>query len=487
MVADAATGSKVLVVDLDNTLIKTDLLFEGFLQFLKQRPLKFPNLLRAVFLGSANARGANGGGRARLKQFLVEQIEFRPDMLPYSEEVLHKIKLEKRDGARVVLASASHQSWVSAVADHVDLFHEAHGTSLELNLKGKNKLELIRQRFPLEKTTYIGDSSADLPIWRAVSGSVVVNPSRPLTRLLQSNRVVFEALESKTPLLRSLLKAIRIHQWAKNILLFVPLVMAHRVFEFEGWAKAVVGFFAFSFLASGVYILNDLLDLQADRAHPKKRHRPFASGALSISTGLLLLPFFIALSALLCFQLPIAFGLALLGYLMLNLGYSFRLKKTHSLDVVLLACMYSIRIFAGGLATGIVVSDWLLAFSTFFFFGLAVLKRFTEVAKMVARRSVSGRGYLADDKQTLLVLGIGSSMLSTVILTLYLNSPQVTALYSHPQHLWLVLPVFLFWITRLWIQANRNEVDSDPVVHALSDKVSYLAVGAVFLVLLFAK
>jgi len=200
-----------------------------------------------------------------------------------------------------------------------------------------------------------------------------------------------------------------------------------------------------------------------------------------------LLPVLLAVSMYLTSWLPVSFAATLAGYFGLNLLYSFRLKKKHSLDVVLLASMYTIRIFAGGAATAIAVSDWLLAFSTFFFFGLAVLKRYTEVARMVARRSVSGRGYLHDDKQTLLVMGISGSMLSTVILALYLNSPAVAALYGHPQHLWLVLPVMLFWITRLWIQANRDEVDSDPVVHALKDPVSYLTAAALLGILLFAK
>lgn len=488
MASDVATRSKVLVVDLDNSLIKTDLLFEGLLQFIKQSPFKFHLLIKAACSAPPpqSSEGVNGGIRARIKQLLVEQIEFNPEGLPYSDEVLHKIKLEKHAGSHIVLASASHQHWVTSVADHVGLFDEAHGTSAALNLKGKNKLAYLRRRFPLDKTTYIGDSTADLPIWKAVATSVVVNPSRAMTRILNASHIDHQSLGKPAPFLQSLSKAIRLHQWAKNVLLFVPLIMAHKVLDLTIWTNAVIGFFAFSFLASSVYVLNDLLDLSADRAHPKKRHRPFASGALSITTGLALLPVLLGLAFALAFQLPVYFGLTLLGYFLLNLGYSFRLKKTHSLDVVLLASMYTIRIFAGGAATAILVSDWLLAFSTFFFFGLAVLKRFTEVAKMVARRSVSGRGYLSDDKQTLLTLGIGSSLLSTVILALYLNSPQVAALYSHPQHLWLILPIMLYWNTRLWIQANRNEVDSDPVVHALRDKISYLALCAILAVMLLS-
>jgi 4-hydroxybenzoate polyprenyltransferase/phosphoserine phosphatase len=486
MASDGATCSRVLVCDLDNSLIKTDLLFEGLLQFIKQSPLKLHLLIKAACSPAPTSEGADGGVRARIKQLLVEQIEFNPESLPYNDEVLHRIKLEKYAGSHIVLASASHQSWVTSVADHLGLFDEAHGTSAALNLKGKNKLAFMRRRFPLDKTTYIGDSKVDLPIWKAVATSVVVNPSRAMTRILNASHIAHQSLGKPVPFLQSLSKAIRVHQWAKNVLLFVPLIMAHRILDLTAWSNAVIGFFAFSFLASLVYVLNDLLDLSADRAHPKKRHRPFASGALSITTGLALLPVLLGLAFALAFQLPVYFGLTLLGYFLLNLGYSFRLKKTYSLDVVLLASMYTIRIFSGGAATAILVSDWLLAFSTFFFFGLAVLKRFTEVAKMVARRSVSGRGYLSDDKQTLLTLGICSSLLSTVILALYLNSPQVAGLYSHPQHLWLVLPIMLFWNSRLWIQANRNEVDSDPVVHALRDKISYFALLAILAVMLLS-
>jgi len=487
MTREAVALNRVLVVDLDNTLIKTDLLFEGILQLVKRNPLMLLALIKSAFTRLPTAETADGGVRARIKHFLVQSVEFNPESLPFCEEVLHKIKQEKHNGVQVILASASHQIWVTAVADHVGLFNAAHGTSESLNLKGKNKLAFIRQLYPMESTTYIGDCAADIPIWKEAAGAVVVRPSNRLIRRLDSAKIPYECLSQAEPHFKSLPKAIRLHQWSKNLLLFVPLIMAHRLLELAVWAQVLLGFFAFSFLASSVYVLNDLLDLTADRAHPKKRHRPFASGALSITTGLILLPVLLLVSLSLALQLPAAFGFTLLGYFLLNLGYSFRLKKTHSLDVVLLASMYTIRIFAGGSATSIPVSDWLLSFSTFFFFGLAVLKRFTEVSKMVARRSISGRGYLSDDKQTLLSLGIGSSLLSTVILALYLSSPQVAILYSHSQHLWLVLPIMLFWNARLWIQANRNEVDSDPVVYALKDKISYLTVAAVLLVLLLAK
>jgi 4-hydroxybenzoate polyprenyltransferase/phosphoserine phosphatase len=478
------TNSRVLVVDLDHSLVKTDLLLEAFVTLIKNRPSAFLNLFLVIFSGG-NAIGASCF-RTRIKEFLAQAVAIQPETLPYNDQVLLRIKQERQLGSHVVLASASHQRWVDAVANHLGLFHEAVGSTLTCNLKGSRKLEFIRSRFSLSSAIYIGDSAADIPIWKSVSGALVVEPTVMMKNRLNSLNIRFEVLGRRAPFFRSLIKAIRVHQWAKNVLLFVPLILAHKFSDISALMNAITGFFAFSFLASTVYVLNDLLDLASDRVHPKKRNRPFASGALSIRFGLGMLPILLGIAALLTAQLSAGFALTLLGYFVVNLAYSFRLKKTHSLDVVLLACMYTLRVFAGGSATETPVSDWFLSFSTFFFFGLALLKRYTEVSKMVVRKA-SGRGYFLDDKSALLNLGISSSLLSTVIFSLYINSPQVTALYTHPQHLWLALPILLFWVCRLWIQASRNEVDSDPVVHALKDKVSYFTAVAVLSLIFLAK
>lgn len=477
---------KVLVVDLDHTLIKTDLLLEALICLLK-RPAQIPALVKHLLGVKTKRAGSYNNIIPQLKDFIAKLVNVEPEILPYNEQIIQRIKQEKSLGAHVVLASASNQSWVNEISEHLGLFHEAFGSTSDLNLKGTAKRDFLVARYEPETITYIGDSKADIAIWKSVAHSIVTNPTRSMIHSLTSMGISPESIGSRKSILKILPKALRLHQWAKNVLLFLPILMAHKIFDLESIINCIVGFFAFSFLASAVYVLNDLCDIKADRQHPIKRKRPFAAGFLAVEHGLLMIPLLMLVSFILASQLPLLFGLTLVGYLAINIAYSFRFKKIHSFDVVLLATMYSVRIFAGGAASGVWVSDWLLAFSTFFFFGLAILKRFTEVSKMVARRTVSGRGYLTDDKQALLALGVSGSMLSTMILALYLNSPQVAKLYSQPQHLWLVLPIILFWIARLWIQASRNEIDSDPVVFALKDKVSYVVAALALAVLVYAK
>lgn len=287
--------------------------------------------------------------------------------------------------------------------------------------------------------------------------------------------------------LRSLNRALRTYQWAKNLLLFVPMLMAHRIFEAEIWLDAVLGVLAFSLCASFGYVANDLVDREADREHPTKRHRPFASGALSTAFGLGLAPVLLGVAFGIAWVfLPLSFVLVLTLYLATTLAYSFTLKRRPLVDVLVLAGLYTLRIFAGGAATGIAVSEWLLAFSMFFFLSLALLKRFAEFRKLELdpTASVLGRGYRGDDVPVLRTAGQTAGYLSVLVLVLHIQSPEVTMLYTHPSLLWGVGVLLLYWITRVWLLAGRGEMHDDPVLFAAKDRVSY-AVAAITAAVLF--
>lgn len=454
--------SSVLVVDLDHTLIKTDLLDEAIIGYLKQSPLGFWMVLKQVI-----------HGKHQLKGFLAERVTIRPDLLPYNQKVLSKIEEAKSAGEQVILASASPEAYVRQVAEHLNIF-DAWFSTKEKNLKGLEKLRVLRSAFPNASFRYFGDSSADIPIWKELGRAHVVNGSKLTSLRLGSHKIPVETIDSSRKLTpKVIFKGLRVHQWAKNSLVFIPFLLAHR-FELSTAIAALLAFVSFSLAASCIYVLNDILDLEADRSHPTKRLRPFASGAMSLRSGFLMMA---GLLLLLVGTLPFLsweFAACIIGYIVMNLLYSFRFKKVHSLDVILLASMYTIRIVAGGVATGIEVSQWLLGFSTFLFFGLAALKRYVEVAKLKSNQGAAGRGYLAEDRLMLGALGVGSSLLSCLVLALYFNSSAVLQLYSKPHILWVILPIQLYWTSHLWLMAGRGKVDADPVLYTLKDKRSYL-------------
>lgn len=286
--------------------------------------------------------------------------------------------------------------------------------------------------------------------------------------------------------LLALNRALRTYQWVKNLLLFVPMLMAHRIGDAELWTLATLGFVAFSLAASFGYVVNDLADREADRQHPAKRHRPFASGALSSAFGYALAPTLLVAAFVLSWvALPPPFLVALGAYLVATVTYSFALKQMPVTDVVVLAGLYTLRILAGGAATGVVVSEWLLAFSMFFFLSLALLKRFAELKRLAVEpeRSLHGRGYRGEDLSLLRNIGAAAGYLSVLVLALYVTSPEVVDLYNHPSLLWLVAVLLLHWITRVWLLAGRGAVDDDPVLFAAKDPGSYItgALGAIIL------
>ena len=288
---------------------------------------------------------------------------------------------------------------------------------------------------------------------------------------------------------RVFLRALRVHQWVKNLLVFVPLIMAHLLVDQQSLSAAVRAFFAFSLLASSVYLTNDLFDLEADRNHPHKRHRPLASGQMSVRFALALIPCLIVASGAMALGLPADFWAALASYLVVTLLYSMALKKVIVIDIISLAGLYTLRILAGGMASAVAVSQWLIAFSMFFFLSLACLKRFSELRalRLADEQSTRRRGYLTSDLEQVSQMGAACACLSVLVFALYLNGREVTVLYQHANTLWLVCPALFYWLSRMWILAHRGEVSEDPILFAVKDRVSYLvgaAVVGIFLVAL---
>ncbi|MGA2796705.1 MAG: UbiA family prenyltransferase [Thermoguttaceae bacterium] len=473
-------AARVLFIDLDGTLIRTDLLHEAALVLFKQSPwLLFRAILRLA------------QGRAAFKRAISEAVSPETRQLPFREEVLEFIVEQRSLGRKVVLATAADSAWARSIADELGVFDGILASDGESNLKGAAKLEAIQaycREHGCAEFDYLGDSRADLPIWREARGAYLVAPSGRLLRKVHEFAEPAAILGARKSTTRSVLAALRSQQWVKNVLVFVPLVTSHNLFRFPMAMAAAAAFVCFCLCASAVYILNDLADINADRLHTAKRKRPFASGALPISWGLPLagglLTLGFALSAL---ALPAAFSAVLAVYFATTCAYSFFVKRIAMLDVLTLAGLYTIRVLGGGTATGIAVSEWLMAFSMFLFVSLAFAKRYAELERIlrVNEGTASGRGYHTSDIGIIESMGPASGYIAVLVLALYVNGEQMKSLYRNPWPLWLVCPVLMYWISRVWIKAKRGELPEDPIVFALRDRVS-LYLGVIVGVLLVA-
>ncbi|PZP33432.1 MAG: UbiA family prenyltransferase [Roseateles depolymerans] len=458
-----------LAVDLDGTLIRTDLLHETSLLLLRQSPLSL------LSLPSWLARG-----KAWMKQQIAERVEPDYSRLPYDPDLLAWLRQERAQGRRLVLCTASDARLARGVADHLQLFDEVMASDGQTNLSSENKAQALAGRFGEQGFDYAGNSSDDLPVWRRARAAVVVAARPPVARAAAEQGRVEREFPAPQATLRVWLKALRLHQWLKNLLVFLPLMGA---FRFDGavLVASVLAFFAYGLCASSVYILNDLMDLDSDRAHPRKRLRPFASGLISVPRGLVAMLLLLSGAVLLSLQLPAAFQLALCVYYALTLAYTFFLKQRVLVDCVTLGMLYTLRIIAGVAATGLQHSFWFLAFPLFLFLSLAFVKRYSELQAMISlgRTSAAGRGYLASDAPLVMAMGVASGFCAVLLLALYLNSEAVVQNYTHPQRLWLTLPVVLYWIGRMWMQAQRGHLSDDPVVFAVKDRYS-LACAVLF-------
>lgn len=461
-----------LCVDLDGTLLATDLLQESFLEAFRRRPWI---ALQCV--------GWLWQGRARLKEELARRSSIDVAALPYREPVLAFLREERSRGRRIVLATAAWSSLAEAVARHVGVFDEVVATTAGRNLKGEAKARALAESCGPSGFDYLGDSHADFAVWRQSRQAYVVDMRGVVARSMPSEvRVarVFGPEAGASSRFAGLLRSLRPHQWAKNLLLFAPLAAAHRLDEPGLVAAAVTAFAAFCLVASSTYVVNDLLDLASDRAHAVKRSRPLASGAITIAEALALAAAALVAGVGLALTLPPAFLASLAAYVALTLLYSFVLKKVTLLDVIALAALYALRIIGGSHAVGVPLSFWLLAFSLFFFFSLALVKRYAELVALDASNagSVPGRGYAGRDAEMVMALGTASALVSALVLALYINGDTALALYSSPALLWLLVPLLLYWISRVWVLAARGAMNEDPVLFAVADPSSYAVAAA---------
>ncbi len=478
MTETSIDSSRPLCVDLDGTLIATDALWESLLLLVKSKPLSLLSLPLWLLKG-----------KAHFKRQIAERVKLNPASLPYRENVLSFLKKEQETGREIVLATAADETVAQGVAAHLGIFSEVLASDGAINLSGQRKLAALKKHSGTNGFDYIGDAGVDLPLWQAAHRAYLVQPSTALHNKARRVASVVGVFTEKKNNLFSLLKALRIYQWVKNILLFVPLLMAHKVIEADLNLQALYAFVAFSLCASCVYIVNDLLDLEADRLHPHKRHRPFAAGVLPIKAGVLTAPLLLVASfTIAAVFLPLNFFIVLGLYFLLTTAYSFHLKRVLIVDVLVLAGLYTLRLFAGGIATSVPISPWLLAFSMFFFLNLAFVKRFSELHLMQESKQTKskGRGYVVGDIDLFRSIGPASGYLSVVVLCFYINSREVVLLYKHPELLLLIGPFLLYWITRMWLWALRGKMSDDPIVFAAKDPASYVIGALVAIIMIFA-
>lgn len=460
-----------LCVDLDGTLVKSDTLWDGLCYLVRSQPLeawKAPLWL--------------SGGRAGLKAAVARRAALDVTRLPYNNAVLQFLQAQRRDGRPIFLATGADGSLAERVARHLGLFQGLLASDGKTNLTKEQKLRSLKENFG--QFDYIGNSRADLPMLANARRAMVANPTLGLRLSLGLKSLpVSHVFRDQRPALKTLLKAIRIHQWAKNILLFAPLALSHKL-NAHAIGLAVAAFFCFSFIASANYLVNDMLDIESDRRHATKRRRPFAAGDLPVAGGAFVALTFVLAAVSILPALPAAFAFWLGIYIVGTLSYSFRLKQVVLLDVLVLSGLYTVRLLAGGAATSTEISQWLAGFSTFLFLSLAMVKRFSELENLRERGATSalGRGYLVGDMAQIRSFGTSSATAAVVVFMLYIGRPDVTALYKHPDRLWLIVPLMIYWLYRIWLLASRGELDDDPVVFATRDRVSLLVgLAVVFL------
>ena len=479
LIEDNSVNSAIstpLVVDLDGTLTATDTLAESVIKIVKQSPLDiflFPLWLMR--------------GRAAFKSAIASRLRLAAEKLPYREGILTYLRNEKQQGRRIILAPAAHRSIADSVADHLGLFDEVLATEGDHNLKGRHKLEAIQDRFGAD-FVYAGDSRADIPIWKAAKAAVLVGTSPAVAETVRRGTPVEMEFNRQRVGFGTWARALRLHQWLKNLLVFVPLLTTHSLLDVGRLTALMIAFLAFSLAASATYVVNDLLDLDSDRAHQRKRHRPFASGDITIAKGVLVAGGALMIALLIAFKLSQHFLLLLLLYLVMTSTYSWILKGHVLIDVLTLSMLYTLRIFAGSVVIGASLSYWLLAFSVFTFLSLALIKRCSELVSLSdnGQDRALGRDYRVADLVVLWPLGVGSAVSAVVVFGLFINAPDTLSRYATPELLWLVALGLIYWLSRLWIKTTRGEMHDDPIVYAVTDKGSIVTILVILITMIVA-
>jgi 4-hydroxybenzoate polyprenyltransferase/phosphoserine phosphatase len=478
-VSKGSSDIPVVCADVDGTVLATDLLYESLFVAIKRNPLVV--LLVPFWLLK---------GRSFLKfKLAMRAQDMAFDLLPIREEVAGYLKEQSLRGRSVVLASASHQSLVRGVAQQLGFVDSILASDEHTNCKGAAKAKAIAAHLGNQRWEYVGDSRADIAVWRHAARAVCVASKESFARHVQAEFPDAQILAVRHYSLNTFARALRIHQWLKNFLVFLPLVLAHEWFNRHAVVSSVLAALSFSLCASGVYLLNDLLDLDSDRQHPRKRKRPCASGELPLQLALVLAPLLFVSAFCCAWLVNSAFVGVLFLYLTLTTAYSFRLKAIALVDIILLAMLYTIRIVGGGVAATILVSQWLLGLSMFLFLSLACVKRFSELLVLQQRneKKTWGRGYWVSDLEQIAAFGAASGYISVLVLALYVSSNEVSRLYAKPTLIWLACPLLLYWVSRIWLLARRGVVHDDPLVFALRDKVTYIVAVLGLIIFVAAK
>jgi len=465
-----------LVVNLDGTLIRSDLLLQSAFAHLGQNPARLGKLL-----------GAIARGKAALKSYISAATAIDVTQLPYDEDVLALIRKAAVSGCPVYLASASNERYVRAVAEHLGLFDGWFASSDTENLSAAKKAHRLVEAFGTGGFDYIGDAAADHPVWAVARQRVAVRASSRINAKLVALGADAIVLEPAVSTWKAWLKLLRIHQWAKNALVLVPLVTAQR-FDLPALGEATLAFFAFSLAASGIYIVNDLVDVDADRNHPSKKHRPLAAGTVSIGHSVLVAPALIVVALILAILDRPEFVVILLVYLLLTTAYTFVLKRQMMVDVMSLAVLYTLRVVGGAAAIAVPLSEWLIGFSIFIFTALALIKRYTELAVRLDADlpDPTNRDYRKSDLSIIAALAAAAAFNAVTVFALYISSETVHRLYRHPAALWLICPIIMYWLGRVLIMAHRRTIDDDPIMFALKDWNSLIAFGLIAAILIGA-
>lgn len=466
----------VLAVDLDGTLTPTDTLYESILLLIRKKPLWLFFLLNYLLKG-----------KAAFKAMLSDKINLDVTSLIYNNQLIDWLKVQKNRGTKIILCTAANEKIANSVADHLQCFESVIASNNKINIKSTLKREVLEKKYGFKGFNYVGNSNDDLSVWAGASEAILVNTSNSTRRKAEKLANVTKIFPSKKPSLFDFFRVIRLHQWLKNLLLFVPIFAAHKINDVHDIILLFFAFCSFCACASSVYIINDLVDLENDRKHPTKFNRPFASGIMPIKIGILLAPLFVLISLLIAFRIGYDFAFVLIAYFTLTLLYSIWLKTIVLIDCLTLSILYSIRIIAGAIVVEVVLSFWLLAFSVFIFLSLAFVKRYVEITLHAPKgnKMIHGRGYFKKDAQLVQTIGVVAGYLSVLLMALYIHSENVAILYSFPELIWSAVFLILFWVSWLWFKAHRGEVPDDPLIFAVRDKtsliVSFLIISSFFI------
>jgi 4-hydroxybenzoate polyprenyltransferase len=456
-----------LVVNLDGTLIKSDILIESFFRLLASRPWRALQTLMVLFRGIA-----------AFKKRLAASVSISIKQLPVNEDLLAFICRERSKNRRVYLVSAADRTLSEALAAELGVFDGVIASDGFMAPAGAAKAAVLCETFGDHGFDYAGSELADFPVWEKSREALVVSATPSVLHTVRRRfpQAVQIGQRSSGPPVFA--RALRLHQWVKNLLIFVPTLAAHQLGHVS-LLPPIVAFFSFSCAASSAYLLNDLLDLPNDRMHRSKRHRPLASGQLPLASAIMMFPVLLLIAVVLATFLPINFMAALGGYFVVTMAYSLWIKRRMTADVITLACLYGLRVIAGGAAEGISLSPWLIAFATFVFLSLAIVKRCTELIDRVDDTDPAGRGYLVGDLPVLEAMAVASGYVAVMVFALYLNTPVVVELYRYPERLWLICVVLLYWLSRLFIKMRRGEMHADPIVFAVTDRASLVCAAAI--------